>query len=167
MTEAKEKQPLLLKKWLLLELALNDKRLSKGDCAVNWQILDRYNPEKGAAYPTPKDTGFTQRNVQKSITRLVNADYVHIIQHGNQSRSNRYRPNFLLLNRVENASSLHNEGVENASSLEPIYEPEYKNEGEVDGKNSNEFFDATPPLPLTVAPLASQKSKSQYQYPEF
>ena len=182
MTEANEKKPLLLKKWLLLELALNDKRLSKGDCAVNWQILDRYNPEKGVAYPSLKrlatDTGFTQRNIQNSVTRLVNADYVHIIQHGNQSRSNRYRPNFSLLDRVENSSSLPNEGVENASSkgredqfhnvenassLEPTYEPAYKTQGRVGGKNSNEFFDATPPPPLTGATLASLKSKSQFQ----
>lgn len=99
----------------MLELALNDKRLSKGDCAVNWQILDRYNPDKGVAYPSLKrlatDTGFTQRNIQNSVTRLVNADYVHIIQHGNQSRSNRYRPNFSLLDRVENSSSLPNEAM--------------------------------------------------------
>ena len=182
MTEAKEKKPLLLKKWLLLELALNDKRLSKGDCAVNWQILDRYNPEKGVAYPSLKrlatDTGLTQRNIQNNVTRLVNADYVHIIQHGNQSRSNRYRPNFSLLDRVENSSSLPNEGVENASSkgredqfhnvenassLEPTYEPAYKTRGELSRKISNEIFDATPPLPLTGATLASSKSKSQFQ----
>lgn len=31
------------------------------------------------------------------------------------------------------------------------------------GKNSNEFFDATPPPPLTGATLASLKSKSQFQ----
>jgi|GEM_PF-5864880 len=186
MTEANEKKPLLLKKWLLLELALNDKRLSKGDCAVNWQILDRYNPDKGAAYPSLKrlatDTGFTQRNTQRSVTRLVNADYVHIIQHGNQSRSNRYRPNFSLLDRVETAASLHNEGVETATSLgrdgevlnvetatslEPTYEPAYKTRGELSRKISNEIFEATPPPPLTGAGLASSKSKSQYQYPKF
>lgn len=182
MTEAKEKKPLLLKKWLLLELALNDKRLAKGDCAVNWQILDRYNPDKGVAYPSLKrlatDTGFTQRNTQRSITKLVNADYVHIIQHGNQSRTNRYRPNFSLLDRVETATSLPNEGVETATSLcrdgevlnvetatslEPTYEPAYKTRGELSRKISNEIFDATPPLPLTGASLASSKSKSQYQ----
>lgn len=182
MTEANEKKPLLLKKWLLLELALNDKRLSKGDCAINWQILDRYNPEKGVAYPSLKrlatDTGFTQRNTQRSVTRLANADYVHIIQHGNQSRSNRYRPNFSLLDRVETATSLPNEGVETATSLcrdgevlnvetatslEPTYEPAYKTRGELSRKISNEIFDATPPLPLTGASLASSKSKSQYQ----
>lgn len=150
---------------------MNDKRLSKGDCAVNWQILDRYNPDKGAAYPGMKrlatDTGFTQCNIQRSVTRLVNADYVAIIQHGNQTRSNRYRPNFLLLDRVEAATSKGRDvevpNVETATSLEPTYEPAYKTRGEISGKNSNEFFDATPSPPLTGATLASSKSKSQYQ----
>lgn len=187
MTEAKEKKPpLLLKKWLLLELALNDKRLAKGDCAVNWQILDRYNPEKGVAYPSMKrlatDTGFTQRNTQRSITKLVNADYVHIIQHGNQSRTNRYRPNFSLLDRVETATSLHDDGVETATSkgrdvevpnvetaasLEPIYEPAYERGVNEIGKKSNDFFDATPPLPLTGATLASKEQKAKYQFQDF
>ncbi len=192
MTEAKEKKPLLLKKWLLLELALNDKRLSKGDCAVNWQILDRYNPDKGAAYPGMKrlatDTGFTQRNVQNSITRLVKTDYVAIIQHGNQTRTNRYRPNFLLLDRVEKASSLPDEGVEkasskgredqfpnveNASSLKPNHEPAYErgvNELGIVGFDfckSKPPIDATPPPPLTGASLASGDPKTKYQYQDF
>lgn len=186
MTEAKEKKPLLLKKWLLLELALNDKKLSQGHCAVFWQILDRYNPDKGVAYPSMKrlatDTGFTQRHVQNSITRLVKADYVAIIQHGNQSRTNRYRPNFSLLDRVENASSLPNDGVENASSkgrelqfpnvenassLEPNHEPAYERGVNELGKKSNDFFDATPPLPLTGASLASQEQKAKYQFQDF
>lgn len=187
MTEANEKKPLLLlKKWLLLELALNDKRLSKGDCAVNWQILDRYNPDKGVAYPSMKrlatDTGFTPRNIQRSVTRLVKADYVAIIQHGNQSRSNRYRPNFSLLDRVETATSLQNEGVETATSkgrdvevpnvetatsLEPIYEPAYERGVNEIGKKSNDFFDATPPLPLTGATLASKEQKAKYQFQDF
>ena len=52
MSELEEKpEPILLKKWLMINAALNDKNLSKGDVSVQWQILDRYSVKNGDCWP--------------------------------------------------------------------------------------------------------------------
>jgi len=181
MTESIDKpEPILLKKWQMLNAALCDKNLSKGDVAIQYQILDRYSVINGSCWPSFKrlasDTGLSQRMVQKSVKKLTAMGYVAIVKHGDRVSSNHYRPDFSLLDRVENASSLPNDEVENASSvcrepqflkvenhssLKPINEPEHKARGELVGLSANATSAASLATPLGGLPLAS-KVKDKY-----
>ncbi len=184
MTESIDKsEPILVKKWQMIYAALYDKKLSKSDVAIQYQILDRYSVRNGSCWPSFKrlavDTGLSQRMVQKSVKKLIAMGYVAIVKHGDRVSPNHYKPDFSLLDRVENHSSLPNNEVENASSvcrepqflkvensssLKPINEPEHKARGELVGLDDKSSSDATLASPLGGLPLAS---KDKYKYPEF
>ncbi|MCX7084819.1 MAG: helix-turn-helix domain-containing protein [Methylococcales bacterium] len=176
MTESIDKpEPILLKKWQMINAALYDKNLSKSDVAIQYQILDRYSVINGSCWPSFKrlasDTGLSQRMVQKSVKKLTTMGYVAIVKHGDRVSSNHYRPDFSLLDRVENHSSLPNDEVENASSvcrepqflkvenpssLKPINEPEHKARGELVGLEDKPSSAASLATPLGGLPLASE-----------
>ena len=95
------KAPLLLLKWQAIGRALSDAgRLTYADVATLWQLMDRYNVQAGAAWPSLKrlaaDTGRDRRTVMRSLDRLQAAGLVAVVQRGDRARqlSNRYRPSF-------------------------------------------------------------------------
>ena len=176
-------EPILLKQWLMINAALNDKSLSKGDVSVQWQILNRYNVKNGYCWPSLKrlaaDTGLTQRTIQRSVTRLIESGHSVIVKHGNRVSSNHYRPDFSLFDRVETPTSLPSNEVETAktvcrdsqvpkvetpTSLKPINEPEHKARDSLRGLDDKSSSDAALASPLTGLPLAS---KEKYKYPAF
>ena len=184
MSDPEEKpEPIFLKKWLMINAALNDKSLSKGDVSVQWQILDRYSVKNGDCWPSLKrlaaDTGLTQRTIQRSVTRLTEAGHSGIVKHGNRVESNHYKPNFNLLDRVETSTSLPSNEVETAktvcrdsqvpkvetpTSLKPSNEPEHKARDSLRGLDNKLSSDAARASPLLGLPLTS---KEKYKYPEF
>jgi len=89
---------LLQAKWALIGTASRTADLSAGDCAVLWQICERYNEQAGAAWPSlntlAADTQRDRRTVQRSIAKLEKAGLVAVVKHGNRTTSNRYRPEF-------------------------------------------------------------------------
>ena len=184
MSDPEEKpEPIFLKKWLMINAALNDKSLSKGDVSVQWQILDRYSVKNGDCWPSLKrlaaDTGLTQRTIQRSVTRLTEAGHSGIVKHGNRVESNHYKPNFNLLDRVETSTSLPSNEVETAktvcrdsqvpkvetpTSLKPSNEPEHKARDSLRGLDNKLSSDAALASPLAGLPLTS---KEKFKYPEF
>ena len=184
MSDPEEKpEPIFLKKWLMINAALNDKSLSKGDVSVQWQILDRYSVKNGDCWPSLKrlaaDTGLTQRTIQRSVTRLTEAGHSEIVKHGNRVESNHYKPNFNLLDRVETSTSLPSNEVETAktvcrdsqvpkvetpTSLKPSNEPEHKARDSLRGLDNKLSSDAALAPPLAGSPLSS---KEKFKYPEF
>lgn len=95
-TELAKPRGLLHAKWLLIGKALSDPGLSAADCAVLWQLCERYNEEAGAAWPSmtllASDTGRNRKTVQRSLARLQAAALVLVTERGTRARSNRYRP---------------------------------------------------------------------------
>ena len=184
MSDPEEKpEPIFLKKWLMINAALNDKSLSKGDVSVQWQILDRYSVKNGDCWPSLKrlaaDTGLTQRTIQRSVTRLTEAGHSEIVKHGNRVESNHYKPNFNLLDRVETSTSLPSNEVETAktvcrdsqvpkvetpTSLKPSNEPEHKARDSLRGLDNKLSSDAALASPLLGLPLTS---KEKFKYPKF
>ena len=199
MSEPEEKlPPILLKKYQLLEVLSVNRNLKGGDFAVFWQIQDHYNQKLGYAYPSfnrlALRTGFSKRNIQNSVSRLVEYGFIEIILHGSRNNvANRYRPNYDLLNdwiewRENNpnaelgvwkhSSIGNNLGVWNASSQS--MEVQFQSygstvpsnpsinpritEGLIVGLSANATSDATLASPLTGLPLPS---KGKYKYPEF
>ena len=199
MTESIDKpEPILLKKWQMIEVLSINRNLTACDHAVFWQILDHYNPKLGYAFPPfnrlATRTGFSKRNIENSVNRLVGHGFMEIILHGNQNHvANRYKPNFKLLDdwlewREKNPNSDlwvwkqssigNNLGVWNASSkaMEAQFQsygstvpsnPSINpsiNEGLIVGLSANATSDASLASPLGGLPLAS---KDKYKYPEF
>jgi hypothetical protein len=199
MTESIDKpEPILLKKWQMMEVLSINRNLTACDHAVFWQILDHYNPKLGYAFPPfnrlATRTGFSKRNIENSVNRLVGHGFVEIILHGSQNHvANRYKPNFKLLDdwlewREKNPNSDlgvwkqssigNNLGVWNASSqgMEAQFQsygstvpsnPSINpsiNEGLIVGLSANATSGATLASPLGGLPLAS---KDKYKYPEF
>ena len=89
---------LLQAKWALIGGAIRMPSLSAGDCAVLWQICERYNEQAGAAWPSlsglAADTKRDRKTVQRSIVKLIGAELLAVVRHGNRTESNRYRPEF-------------------------------------------------------------------------
>lgn len=191
-------EPILLKKWQMMEVLSINRNLTACDHAVFWQIQDHYNPKLGYAYPPfnrlATRTGFSKRNIENSVNRLVGHGFMEIILHGSQNNvANRYKPNFKLLDNwlewreknpnsdlgVWKQSSIGNNlGVWNASSqgMEAQFQsygsavpsnPSINpsiNEGLIVGLSANATSGATLASPLGGLPLAS---KDKYKYPEF
>ena len=191
-------EPILLKKFQLLEVVSVNRNLKGCDFAVFWQIQDHYNQKLGYAYPSfnrlALRTGFSKRNIQNSVSRLVRYGFIEIILHGSRNNvANRYKPNYELLNDwlewrenypnselgVWKHSSIGNKlEVWNASSegMEAQFQsygsvvpsnPSINpsiNEGLIVGLNDKSLSDAALASPLTGLPLAS---KEKYRYPEF
>jgi len=112
----------LMDKHYLIGHCLLHPNTSKGDAAVLWYLIERYNDEIGAAeppvgsaWPMPSDlpssrtglgniatnTELDRRTVQRSITRLVAENYLTVERGGRAykgapGKSNRYHPNFAL-----------------------------------------------------------------------
>jgi hypothetical protein len=199
MTESIDKpEPILLKKWQMMEVLSINRNHTACDHAVFWQILDHYNPKLGYAFPPfnrlATRTGFSKRNIENSVNRLVGHGFIEIILHGSQNHvANRYKPNFKLLDdwlewREKNPNSDlgvwkqssigNNLGVWNASSqgMEAQFQsygstvpsnPSINpsiNEGLIVGLSANATSDAKLASPLGGLPLAS---KDKYKYPEF
>ena len=80
-----------------LACAATDARLSRGDLGCLAVILDRYNVQEGAAWPSitrlASEANLATRNVVNSIRKLVEHGYLEI-EHGGIGKSNRYRPTF-------------------------------------------------------------------------
>ncbi len=89
---------LLQAKWVLVGQALSTPRLSAGDCAVLWQLCERYNEQAGAAWPSmnrlASDISRDRKTVQRSLARLEAAELVQVTERGTRTRSNRYKPIF-------------------------------------------------------------------------
>ena len=199
MTESIDKpEPILLKKWQMMEVLSINRNLTACDHAVFWQILDHYNPKLGYAFPPfnrlATRTGFSKRNIENSVNRLVGHGFMEIILHGNQNHvANRYKPNFKLLDdwlewREKNPNSDlwvwkqssigNNLGVWNASSqgMEAQFQsygstvpsnPSINpsiNEGLIVGLSANATSDATLASPLEGLPLTP---KGKDKYPKF
>ena len=181
-----------------MEVLSINRNLTACDHAVFWQIQDHYNPKLGYAYPPfnrlATRTGFSKRNIENSVNRLVGHGFMEIILHGSQNNvANRYKPNFKLLDNwlewreknpnsdlgVWKQSSIGNNlGVWNASSqgMEAQFQsygsavpsnPSINpsiNEGLIVGLSANATSGATLASPLGGLPLAS---KDKYKYPEF
>ena len=193
-----ESEPILLKKFQLLEVVSVNRNLKGCDFAVFWQIQDHYNQKLGYAFPSfnrlALRTGFSKRNIQNSVSRLVEQGVIQIILHGSRNNvANRYKPNYELLSdwlewreNYPNAelgvwkhSSIgNNAGVWNASSegMEAQFQsygstvpsnPSINpsiNEGLIVGLSANATSDAALASPLAGLPLTS---KEKYKYPEF
>lgn len=89
---------LLQAKWVLVGQALSTLKLSAGDCAVLWQLCERYNEQAGAAWPSmnrlASDISRDRKTVQRSLARLEAAELVQVTERGTRTRSNRYKPIF-------------------------------------------------------------------------
>ena len=89
---------LLQAKWVLVGQALSTPKLSAGDCAVLWQLCERYNEQAGAAWPSmtrlASDISRDRKTVQRSLARLEAAELVQVTERGTRTRSNRYKPIF-------------------------------------------------------------------------
>lgn len=180
----------LLRKHHAVMHATADPELSRGEVAVYAQIVDRYNAQRGAAWPSMDrlafDTGLSRRAIPKIIEKLCRGDYLQITKHGNRATSNRYLPTFHEYSRKENpatdtdtignpsslnignSSSTCSEPqfptLVNPSSLEPTYEPEQQARGKEVGVS------LPPPLAAARAapgglPLAADSNG--LRYPEF
>ena len=95
----------LLAKHHLLGHCLLHPKTSKGDAAVLWYLLERYNDEAGAAWPglgnIATNTQVDRKTVQRSINRLEAENYLTVERGGRAykgapGKSNRYHPNFAL-----------------------------------------------------------------------
>lgn len=199
MTESIEKpEPILLKKWQMMEVLSINRNLTACDHAVFWQILDHYNPKLGYAFPSfnrlATRTGFSKRNIENSVNRIVGHGFIEIILHGSQNHvANRYKPNFKLLDdwlewREKNPNSDlgvwkqssigNNLGVWNASSQD--MEAQFQsygstvpsnpsinpsiNEGLIVGLSANATSGASLASPLGGLPLTP---KGKDKYPKF
>lgn len=80
-----------------LAFAAADSRLSRGDLGCLAVILDRFNIQEGAAWPSinrlAKESSISARNVVTCIKRLADLGYL-TIDSGSFTRSNRYKPTF-------------------------------------------------------------------------
>ena len=95
----------LLAKHHLLGHCLLHPKTSKGDAAVLWYLLERYNDEAGAAWPglgnIATNTQVDRSTVKRSITRLEAENFLTVERGGRAhkgapGKSNRYHPNFSL-----------------------------------------------------------------------
>ena len=95
----------LLVKHFLIGHCLLHPKTSKGDAAVLWYLIERYNDEIGAAWPGLNNiatyTRLDRKTVQRSITRLVAENFLTVERGGRAykgapGKSNRYHPNFAL-----------------------------------------------------------------------
>ena len=86
----------LLDKWRFLGELAGDSRLSRGDYAVAWCLLEHCNAY-GEAWPSKitlaAKTGQSVRNIPGCVERLESAGYFAVIRSRGR-RSNRYRPQF-------------------------------------------------------------------------
>ena len=95
----------LLAKHHLIGHCLRHPKTSKGDAAVLWYLLERYNDEAGAAWPglgnIATNAQVDRSTVQRSINRLEAENYLTVERGGRAykgapGKSNRYHPNFAL-----------------------------------------------------------------------
>lgn len=142
----------LLAKWMLIGAAHRDPKLSSADHAVLWQILERYNSEKGAAWPSLKrlasDTGRGQRTVQNSTKRLEKHGYVAIIS-GNRTISNRYKPNFKVGAQTSECMAAEFPDVGKPTAMESSEQP--GQQAAVERGLAIPASDVSAPLPSVVA----------------
>jgi len=181
----------LLDKHLAVMFASTDKRLSAGDIAVLFQIMDYFNLRKGYAYPNMDTLAFntnrTKRTIVDSVDRLENLGYLKIVRHGCRTTSNRYLPIFHVyvrptkpdseLDTVQSASPYmvqstaaigevqRNELVQ-STSPETTYEPAYQ-AGDIGGGVANAPPAAALPSPLASQLAAKNQNASGLRYPEF
>lgn len=85
----------LLARWRLMGQITGNPRLSAGDVAVAWLLLDMHNMAKGCSWPgyetIAERTGRSRSTVGASIDRLVRSGYFERVK-GGRYRSNQYRP---------------------------------------------------------------------------
>jgi len=97
MTEPTRDIPHGVRCFKALARAAVDPCLSRGDLGCLAVILDRFNVQEGAAWPSinrlAKEAGISARNVVTCIKRLADLGYL-AIDSGSSTRSNRYRPTF-------------------------------------------------------------------------
>jgi hypothetical protein len=122
---------LLQAKWALVGHALATPKLSAGDCAVLWQLCDRYNEQAGAAWPSmtrlASDISRDRKTVQRSLARLEAAELVQVTERGSRTRSNRYRPSFPRLGaQAPEGRGVDAPRVEALAPPESIHEPGYQ-----------------------------------------
>lgn len=130
-TGASKPMGLLQAKWVLVGQALSTPKLSAGDCAVLWQLCERYNEQAGAAWPSmtrlASDISRDRKTVQRSLAKLEAAKLVQVTERGTRTRSNRYKPIFPKVG----AQAPEGRGVDAPqvgahTPLEPIHEPGHK-----------------------------------------
>jgi hypothetical protein len=82
---------------MALVTAATDARLSRGDVACLAVIINRFNTEKGVAWPSvtlvADEANLDRRSVIRSLQRLSEVGYLDI-ERGGLGKSNRYRPSF-------------------------------------------------------------------------
>jgi hypothetical protein len=88
----------LLAQWKLVEAAVRDRRLSRGDIAVLFRVVDRYYQRYGnsrAAHSyLAAGTGLSRRAVISSTKRLRALGYLEVARVGSGTRPTEYVPNW-------------------------------------------------------------------------
>jgi hypothetical protein len=98
-TTAAEHEPgSLLAQWKLVEAAVRDRRLSRGDIAVLFRVVDnyyqRYGNSRAAHSYLAAATGLSRRAVITSIKRLRGLGYLEVARIGSGTRPTEYVPNW-------------------------------------------------------------------------
>ena len=108
----------LLDKWKFVVAMSMDRTLSRSDLACGVQLLEAYNQSHGFAWPSLETLaariGVHRATVIASTQRLQAQGYFQIVSGGGRRRSNRYKPNFGI---VERKSSFPTEREASASDL--------------------------------------------------
>src|SRR5690606_18905092 len=98
----------LLAQWKLLRAATRDRRLSRGDIAVLFGVVDNYYRRHGnsrAAHSfLAAATGLSRRAVITSIKRLRGLGYLEVARIGSGTRPTEYVPNWRMHQNFTSAS---------------------------------------------------------------
>jgi len=131
----------LLAQWKLVEVAVRDRRLSRGDIAVLFRVVDNYyqlygNSRAAHSY-LAAGTGLSRRAVITSIKRLRGLGYLGVARIGSGTRPTEYVPNWGM-HQVFTSTSGEAQITSDVNSASPQVAPE---------------VNATPPKPAYVAGL--------------
>ena len=94
---------------LITKIAAHDRRLTGGSIhATHAYLVDLYNPHTGYAWPSvaaiAKATGYSVRQIQRAIKRLIELGYLIVRRGGGRGRANEYIPTEPSEERVTSAS---------------------------------------------------------------
>jgi hypothetical protein len=136
-TAAGHKPGSLLAQWKLVEAAVRDRRLSRGDIAVLFRVVDNYyhlygNSRVAHSY-LAAGTGLSRRAVISSTKRLRALGYLEVARIGSGTRPTEYAPNWQMhpdftpirgeaqITSEVASASLQESPAVNATSPKPAY----------------------------------------------
>src|SRR5581483_471362 len=117
----------LLAQWKLVEAAVRDRRLSRGDIAVLFRVVDNYyhlygNSRAAHAY-LAAGTGLSRRAVISSTKRLRAFGYLEVARIGSGTRPTEYVPNWRLYGNFA-ATSGEPDNTSEVNCISPQAAPE-------------------------------------------